>query len=59
MVSYLNIFKLYINRMPAYNYNSLYSILFIGFLILNLYLFSNMVLAATSTSFKENLRVKI
>lgn len=44
-------------RMPAYNYNGLYAILFIGFMTLNLYLFANMFLAAISTSFKNNLKV--
>ena len=43
--------------MPAYDYNGYYSIFFILFLGVNLYLFINIILATIYTNYKKHLKV--
>lgn len=43
--------------MPAYDYNGAYSIFFIVFMLINLYLFINIILATIYTNYKRHLKV--
>ncbi len=43
--------------MPLYDYNGFYSLFFIIFLLVNLYLFINIILATIYTNYKKHLKV--
>ncbi len=45
--------------MPAYNLSGYYGISFIAFMILNLYLFQNILLATVYTNYKKNLKDEV
>ena len=44
-------------RMPAYDANQWYALFFVVFLIINLYIFMNVLLAVIFNSYKNNLKV--
>ena len=43
--------------MPAYDFNGAYSIFFLVFMLVNLYLFINIILATIYTNYKKHLKV--
>ena len=45
--------------MPAYDLSGFYSIFFIVFMIVNLYLFINIILATIYTNYKKHLKVSV
>ena len=44
-------------RMPAYDLNGFFSIFFIVFMLINLYIFINIILATIYTNYKKHLKV--
>ncbi len=53
------IFNTVVLRMPAYNLNGFYCITFVAFMILNLYLFNNILLATVYTNYRKNLKEEV
>jgi len=47
----------FINRMPAFNDSMLYVIFFLAYLLVNLYLFMNLLLAVIFSNYKQHLQV--
>jgi two pore calcium channel protein 3 len=45
--------------MPAYDLNPAYAIFFIAFMIVNLYIFINIILATIYTNYKKHLKVEV
>ncbi len=43
--------------MPAYDLNPAYALFFIAFMIVNLYIFINIILATIYTNYKKHLKV--